>query len=201
MGSRRPAGDQKDKDTAGTHVLPVPASCLLPPASIFLLLLPALLLLLLLSGASTFLAYRSSPRLSAVTGTGTLSVCRHPPTCSLALLALDYRIPILHLDTVLLFLFCCLFNRKHTHPQHLVLLTHSLPATYPIALSDSNSKAHSTVASISARLSACRASSILILFCPPSSRHNNSTPTQHELQKEGPFEGIVASNRSQTCRT
>lgn len=35
----------------------------------------------------------------------TLSVCRHPPACSLALLALDYRIPILHLDTVLLFFF------------------------------------------------------------------------------------------------
>lgn len=193
MGSRRPAGVQQEQ-RRGRHARAT-CSCLL-----ILLLLPALLLLLL-SGASTFLAYRPSPRLSAATGTGTLSVCRHPPTCSLALLALDYRIPILHLDTVLLFLFCRVFNRSHTHPQHLVFLTHSLPVTYPIALSDSNSKVHRTVASISARLSACRASSIPILFSPLSPRHNNSTPAHHELQKEGPFEGTVASNRSQPLRT
>lgn len=116
----------------------------------------------------------------------TLSLCRHPPTCSLALLALDYRIPILHLDTVLLFSFPLSVQPKHTPSQHLVLLTHSLPSTCPIALSDSNLKAHSTAASISARLSACRASSIAIflLFLLPLPNNNTVQPPTMSSRKK-----------------
>lgn len=98
---------QKNKDTAGTHVLSVPAAC--QPAQLLLfLLLPWLL------APCSCCCYRAPPLSSPIVYrlgylhygyAVTLSVCRHPPTCSLALLALDYRIPILHLDTVLLFFF------------------------------------------------------------------------------------------------
>lgn len=107
-----------NKGTAGTHVLHVPSwlLCLLLPLAVAPATHPPPLGLLLAPAA---VIAPPLPRLSSTAwaicgtaGTGTLSVCRHPPTCSLALPALDYRSPILHLDTVLLFLFPCLFNRS-----------------------------------------------------------------------------------------
>ncbi|KAI7781826.1 small GTPase superfamily [Diaporthe eres] len=89
---------QKDKDTAGTHVLSVPASC---AAQLLFLLLP--LLLLLLSGASTFLAYRLSPRLSALRVYGTvasiiarLSACRASSIAILLFLPQQQHSPAAH---------------------------------------------------------------------------------------------------------
>lgn len=210
---------QRTKGTAGTHVLHVPSwlprylvnlLCLLlllaaPPATHprpaappgCLLLAPAAVIARL-----HFLAYRLPPGPSAALRVRVRcqSVAIHPLlACSACITLPNSHPPSRHGAS---FSFPLSVQPKRTPPQRLGLLTRFPPPTCPIALSDSNSKTHSTAASISARFSACRASSIA-RPCPPppsSPQRQQSPAAHHELQKEGPFEGTVASSRRPNFR-
>lgn len=108
---------------------------------------------------SSPIVYRLSPRLSALRVrcyAVTLSPSTHLLACFTCIRLPNSHPPSRHGASLS---FPLSVQPKHTPPQHLVLLTHSLPSTCPFALSDSNLKVHSTAASIGARLSACRASS------------------------------------------
>lgn len=174
----------QDKDTAGTHVLSVPASCLCSSCR------GSLLLALLL--CSYCCCYRAPPLSSPIVhrlgylqyGHG-YAVSLSPSTHLLACFAC-IRLPISHPPSRhgASFSFLLSVQPKHTPPQHLAVLTHSLPPTYPVALSESNLKVHSTVALISARLSACRASSIpIVVFLPPPATTTARPPTMSSRKK------------------